>query len=149
FLSNSSFLMHRDIVEDIGLYDPHIISSRLCDWDLWLRIFKRYPIRRAPIHIGMEHGPARKDSLGNTYPLHPECLQESFGRFRNESLRSESFPDFAVWEMPSNSSAAVVAQTITMRRFLKSKRWAADKQVITGDETKALLSGGTKVIGIF
>src|SRR5262249_24719746 len=32
FLSNPSFLVSRKVLQEIGLYDPHIAAARLCDW---------------------------------------------------------------------------------------------------------------------
>ena len=49
FITNGSFLVPRTVLDDVGLYDPHVLATRLCDWDLWRRIHRRYPITLADI----------------------------------------------------------------------------------------------------
>src|SRR5256885_2305075 len=83
----NSILAPRAILEDVGLFDPHVAAARLCDWDLWRRILKKYPIHRTPVFMGIEYGHTRADSLENTYPLFEEALQEYFSVDRNEGLR--------------------------------------------------------------
>lgn len=36
-IPNGSILCTRGFFEKYGLYDPHIVARRVCDWDLWLR----------------------------------------------------------------------------------------------------------------
>ena len=128
FLGNASFLISRAVLEDVGLFDPHIAASRLCDWDLWRRILCKYPIDRAPIFVGSEYGGARPDSLNSTYPLHPECMQEYFGIDRD--LRPAVFANFDVWAMPTNSSALLAKYVLRMRQFFQSKQWAANAALL-------------------
>jgi O-antigen biosynthesis protein len=42
-LANNSVLLPRVFMNHYGLYDCHIGMRRLCDWDLWLRLFKQVP----------------------------------------------------------------------------------------------------------
>ena len=41
--ANNSVLLAREILDRVGLYDPHLAMRRLCDWDLWLRLIKHIP----------------------------------------------------------------------------------------------------------
>lgn len=48
YISNNCVLHDKEIVHVCGLYDPHLILRRSCDYDLWLRISKKFPIVWAP-----------------------------------------------------------------------------------------------------
>jgi glycosyltransferase involved in cell wall biosynthesis len=37
-IANATVLLHKKVTELYGLYNPHVILRRFCDWDLWLRI---------------------------------------------------------------------------------------------------------------
>jgi hypothetical protein len=126
FLANSSFIVPRAILEEVGLYDPHIAATRLNDWDLWRRILFKFPIRQVPILVGRENGVSLGESLGNTYPLYQEVIQEYFNNPRDEKLRASRFVDYDVWDIPPDSSAALTIYILTMRRFFAMHRWARD-----------------------
>jgi GT2 family glycosyltransferase len=145
FLANASFLVPRFILNEVGLFDPHVAATRLCDWDLWLRILQRYPIHRAPVFVGAEYGGKRKDSLGNTYPLLEETLQEYFASDRNQLLRPENFPEFDVWRMPEKASFLLSTQVATARRFFKSHDWTKNLRPV---DTSGQLSD-TLTIGVY
>lgn len=66
-LANSSVIIKRSLFDKIGFYDPHILLTRICDWDLWLRISLHYPIHKINAVIGSEYGNLTKESLGNSY----------------------------------------------------------------------------------
>ena len=70
-IGNGSVVVHRSIIEDVGYYDPHISLTRLCDWDLWIRISRKYQMERIPIIVTSEYGTSLSDSLGNTIKMNP------------------------------------------------------------------------------
>ena len=123
FVGNASFLVHRDVLEDIGLYDPHIALSRICDWDLWRRIHRSYRIWPAPVEMGRENGRSRPDSLGRTYPIQFAVVQEFMAEDRNGLLRPSAFPDRDVWSMPDRASSLLEEGIRKARSFFKSKSW--------------------------
>lgn len=73
FFSNAigegSVVLHRDVFENIGLFDPHISLTRICDWDLWQRLIEKYEFISTGIDFATEYGIALADSLGNTRAL--------------------------------------------------------------------------------
>lgn len=53
-VSPSSVLIHREVFRKVGLFDE---SLPVCeDYDLWLRIFSRYPAALAPEPLVIKHG---------------------------------------------------------------------------------------------
>jgi len=149
FLANAGFLIPRAILQDVGLFDPHIAAARLCDWDLWCRILKKYPIYRAPVFVGIEHGHTRADSLGNTYPLFEESLQDYFGADRDELLKPVNFPEFDVWKMPQTPSVPLTAHILGARQFFGARLWASGLPFAAKLDAEASLTPEVSTIGIF
>jgi glycosyltransferase involved in cell wall biosynthesis len=69
-IPNGTVLCSREFFKRVGLYDPHLLVRRICDWDLWLRAahagihFKQINAR-----LGIERGLRSPVSLGNTVHL--------------------------------------------------------------------------------
>jgi Glycosyl transferase family 2 len=93
-IPNVGVLLRRKVLETIGWYDPHVILKRLCDWDLWQRIAKRYPIEFVDEVLAIENGRRLPDSIGRRFSwdealisryskidrnarLHPDLLTEA------------------------------------------------------------------------
>ncbi len=64
-IGNACVMLKREVVEEIGWYDPHIILKRFCDWDLWLRVFYKFKVGFVDEILATEFGPVLMDSLGN------------------------------------------------------------------------------------
>ena len=101
-IANSTVLLPRKIIEDVGFYDPHIALARVCDWDLWRRVARRYEINHADVAVGFEDGPVNSDSLGNIYQLDSWVASEWMASFRDEYLRPENIGDYDVFSIPSS-----------------------------------------------
>ena len=135
--------MPRAILQDVGLFDPHIAATRMCDWDLWYRVLRKYPIYRAPVFVGIEHGNTRADSLGNTYPLIEETFQEYFAVDRDELLKPENFLQFDVWKMPENCSALLVTHVLGLGSFSVHAFGQASLPFAAGVDAEASLTPGS------
>jgi glycosyltransferase involved in cell wall biosynthesis len=46
YLANCAVLLRRDVIDVIGGYDEHPTLRRICDWDLWKRIGRKYSVKR-------------------------------------------------------------------------------------------------------
>ncbi|OAJ51517.1 hypothetical protein A6V36_15950 [Paraburkholderia ginsengiterrae] len=101
-IPNNAVLMPRTIVEDVGLYDPHIGMARICDWDLWGRIADSYELKFVDVAVGQEGGPMQSDSVGNTYALDSAASDEWMRTYRNERLRPENFGEYDVFSLDAN-----------------------------------------------
>lgn len=123
FIPNGAVFVSRNVIDAVGFYDPHIVMSRLCDWDLWLRIQKSFSFDSVPILVGREHGASRSDSLGNTYPLQFELVREFMGEARNSALTSHSFMERDVLAVPSHASYSLKKYTIELYDFFASRSW--------------------------
>jgi glycosyltransferase involved in cell wall biosynthesis len=103
-ISNNAVLVPRCILDDIGLYDPHILMTRLCDWDLWRRISRKYIMRYVDVCVGEVGGPATNDSLGKTYALDTWASEEKMRQERDFSLRPENFEEYDIFSLPESTA---------------------------------------------
>jgi len=66
-IPNGGVMVRRSFFDRFGLYDPHILMRRICDWDLWLRALA---LGARFCHIeqigAFEHGLRSATSIGNT-----------------------------------------------------------------------------------
>jgi glycosyltransferase involved in cell wall biosynthesis len=65
FISNNSVIVKREVINLVGGYDERRTIRRLCDWELWLRISRKFAVARIPQLIG-EVYTFYKDSMGET-----------------------------------------------------------------------------------
>lgn len=82
FLCNNAVITKRDVINDVGGYDEDPIMKRLCDWDLWWRIGKKYSVKRITKLIGEVYA-FHKDSIGVTIEMDfpaIKALQTKAGR---------------------------------------------------------------------
>lgn len=94
FLPNAAFLIAREVFESVGHYDPHISLLRLCDWDLWQRILKKYNIHLIDEVVVQET--SLSDSLGNAFTLDYHAAKVQMYRDRTVALSTENFPEYDV-----------------------------------------------------
>ncbi len=95
-IANSAVLAPRAVLDGVGLYDPHISLARLCDYDLWVRARRQFPVHFVDIEVGEEFGPATTDSLGATYPLDLWTADDRMRQDRTAMLRPEEFGEIDV-----------------------------------------------------
>jgi len=140
FIPNNGVLMPRSIIEDVGLYDPHIVIARLCDWDLWCRVAERYELKFVDVSVGLEDGPMTTDSLGNTYVLDSWAVAEWMRMARNEKLRPDNFANYEV--LAADPSHGISTQTVCeslARKHAASRGWAIPLAPTTSDTAGYIL----------
>lgn len=102
-IANSSILLPRYIIDEIGLYDPNVLMARLCDWDLWRRISERYLLQHIDVDVAEVTGPAQDDSLGRTYPLVSGSCEE-WMRAATRDLTPKNYDSIEIFEIPPGMS---------------------------------------------
>jgi glycosyltransferase involved in cell wall biosynthesis len=123
-ISNTSVLMPRHVIEDIGLYDPHVVLSRVCDWDLWRRASEKYLLIYVGVAVGEVTGPATKDSLGKTYALDRWAAEEWMRTSRGNRLRPELFGDCEIFGIDTNHSQHTQTACRDLSQYhLRSRPW--------------------------
>ncbi|WP_431821607.1 glycosyltransferase [Burkholderia sp. F1] len=117
FIPNNGVLLTKEIIEDVGFYDPHVLIARLCDWDLWRRVAERYEVKAVDVSVGIEDGPITNDSLGHTYALDSWAVNEWMHTSRNERLHPSKLDDYDVFEPdPTHGvSTKAVSRTLAVK----------------------------------
>lgn len=141
FIANNSVLVPRFILEDIGLYDPHILMTRVCDWDLWRRVSRKYILRYVDVSVGEVGGPATDDSLGKTYALDSWASEERIKQERNFSLRPENFEEYDIFALPKHTSycTAITAREMAVAHSRTRKRFEVGSSQLNSNDSRKVL----------
>lgn len=85
-IANGAVLIHRDVIETIGFYDPNIVMSHFCDWDLWLRIAKNFRFDMVDFLIGKEKACKSFEPVEDAHGVFYWAVIERMNQPRNNSL---------------------------------------------------------------
>ncbi|MCI8476804.1 MAG: glycosyltransferase [Oscillospiraceae bacterium] len=99
-----SVVLHKEVLETVGLHDPHLSLTRVCDWDLWLRIIEYYEFVATDILFTFEHGTTQPDSLGNMFKLDQWFFREWQQNRKKSNLLPAVYESFDVIECEENNS---------------------------------------------
>lgn len=123
FIANGAVVLHRDVVEDVGLYDPHLALTRLCDWDLWRRISDKYEFLETGIYFTNEDGYLLSDSLGNSYKMDIWAAEERMQYYRDELLRPCQYADVEICDTFGKRSEFFLECLKTYLSQYENKPW--------------------------
>lgn len=84
-------ILHREVLETVGLHDPHLSLTRVCDWDLWLRIIEKFEFVGTEILFTTDYGTALCDSLNNMLKLDHWFFAERQQSRNTESLLPKNY----------------------------------------------------------
>ena len=135
-----SVVLHREVLGTVGLHDPHLSLTRVCDWDLWLRVSEWYDFVATGILFTFKHGTTQPDSLGNVFKLDQWFFRERQQHRDLETLKSKSYGyiDVVAYN-PQNSSHYMRCLREHYGQYAK-KTWFCAKEYaeigsIEGDES--------------
>jgi glycosyltransferase involved in cell wall biosynthesis len=77
FIANLAVIVKREVINIVGGYEENPSFKRLCDWDLWQRIGKRFPVVQIPQLVGEVC--LQPDGIGATVPLDREGMRKIQG----------------------------------------------------------------------
>lgn len=98
FIANGAVVLNRDVIEDVGLYDPHVALMRNCDWDLWRRITQKYTLFESGIYFTNEYGSLLSDSLANSFKMDIWAAEERIQLYRDADLRPDAFENVDIFD---------------------------------------------------
>ena len=98
FILNAAVVLGRDVIESVGLYDPHVSLTRLCDWDLWRRISQKYTFFSSGIFFTSEKGVSLSDSLGNSLKMDWWVSEERMQLYRDDRLLPGVFENIDIFD---------------------------------------------------
>lgn len=162
YLGNSGVVMTRAAIEKIGLYDPHVLVKRTCDWDLWMRLGRaQMPVYYHPEVVAVEKGATQADSLGLSVSRYDELTRKYQQTDRSESLKPETIaqgkarmfePTDWMSEAERNELNVLVFEHLIRTKQLDeavnvSRRWVGNASTPdTADHGQLLLSAFNKYI---
>ena len=103
YIANNSVLNSRSLFDRLGLYDPHIVMRRSCDYDLWVRFCREI----IPIWCQEVVSIVRvydKDSIGSNVDFHRGLAFRYRDYNRTIQLLPKNIGDFDVLSVDFTSS---------------------------------------------
>lgn len=120
FIANNSVLHSRELFEQYGMYDCHLVMRRLCDWDLWLRWAKNAPFvyldKVTSIVVANE-----ESSLARTIHLRFDHARKRIGIPRDHALLPEYFEEYDIEDL-SYISDPIEQETVYRELMLPWKQ---------------------------
>lgn len=101
-IPNTAVMLRKDLIDEIGWYDPNIILKRCCDLDLWIRTAKRHRIDFIDLILAEEDGAKLQDSLGNAYTSFPALIHDYMSMDRNNSLKTQYMATYDCLKIPQH-----------------------------------------------
>lgn len=118
-----SMVLHREVLETVGLHDPHLSLTRVCDWDLWLRVCEQYPFVGTGIPFTEEHGVSQPDSLGNAFKLDQWFFREHQQNRTMKNLIPSDYLNVDVTEYSHENSSYYLQCLHEHLQQYSEKRW--------------------------
>ncbi|WP_017353350.1 glycosyltransferase family 2 protein [Clostridium sp. ZBS14] len=128
-IGNGGVVLHREVFETVGLYDPHLSLTRLCDWDLWQRIYKKYLMFKIDEVVTLEYGVSLPDSLGNTIKMNAWVSYEQIQTDRNEQLLPSNFEDYDIISIQDDSTDLFYEYLNIFYDNYKDKCWYVHEEI--------------------
>lgn len=94
-IANCTVLHPRTLLWECGLYDPHILARRNCDWDLWLRISRQRPFVRCRALVARVRS-LTSGSLGRTVILDLHASVQWYQQDRDALLHPDTFQHYSI-----------------------------------------------------
>ncbi len=123
FIANASVLLHREVIECVGLYDPHVSMVRICDWDLLRRIIKDFHLEALDMFVGYENGYITKDSIGRTMKLDSWVVSERIKLDRKSALKPMNFHEIDVLEIHGTTTQYFKSVVSEISNQYSTKSW--------------------------
>lgn len=126
FLPNCGLLLHRNVLETVGHYDPHVTLIRLCDWDLLRRIHAQGLLDCVDVYAAYEGGGVAEGTLARSFQMDMLAVYAHCGKNRNEALSTDNLPEYDVLARPEGCDREALEVFARMaRRNFQQRFWYA------------------------
>ena len=125
YISTGSVVMHRSLFHDpkIGVYDPHVSLTRLCDWNLWKRLAQYYNFEATGILAGKEKRGTRSESLAKSCKGDNWISGERENNAVKIDLSIENYENLDIAFYDDENSEAYVRKVNELYGSFMSKKW--------------------------
>ena len=147
FIANGAVILNREVIETVGLYDPHLSMARVCDWDLWKRIANVFDFVATDIFVTTEHGPKLKDSLGNSFKLDGWAVSEHSKDYRNKKLLPNNYGEYNIIGINEKNSLFFVNAMKQYVNQYRGKDWIKNNEewVLSNLDEKKISTSHKKI----
>lgn len=130
YIPNGAVIVDNEVFYDphVGLYDPHVAMTRLCDWSLWKRLIRHYEFFETGIYAGTERGVSQKDSLGNTYKMSPWVTAERENEVSFGELTPSNFGEVDINQVSTLSTTLFREATSLFYQDFRNKSWYREEK---------------------
>jgi len=122
-IANGTVVLHRDVLEHIGLFDPHLSMIQNCNWDLWIRIARKYDFVQTNVSFGKTYVPTESPSFDNSGLIDAWFSAEHMAQMRNELLNPANFAEYSIDESFGARSNHYVFCQKNYDQYMSSKEW--------------------------
>ena len=95
YIANNSVIHHRDIIDKYGMYNPHLLLRRVCDWELWIRWGKNVRFYFLNKLVSLVNANV-ENSLGTTSSYMHDFNHSNIGHFQKHIPFPKNHLDFEV-----------------------------------------------------
>lgn len=95
-VANGGVVLSRDVIESVGLYDPHVTMARMCDWSLWKRIARKYEFVATGVLAGVEKEVTQSGSLENSHKMSCWAMVEREAQSNDAMFLPDCFEDIEI-----------------------------------------------------
>lgn len=147
-IGEGSVVLRKNVLEEIGLFDPHISLTRICDWDLWLRLIEKYDFVATGIPFATEYGVTMADSLGNTRKLYRWLMTEyQQGRKNSNFLKPKNYGDTDIVSCPQGYTDYYADKLNASLEYYQDKFWFDKDMYIKSANEKESKKKRVMVVG--
>ena len=148
-LSPAALLLAKSVLDDVGLFDPHVFAADHSAWDLVERILRKYSILRVPVFVGRDYRRSHGSSAGSSAFASRELAREYFKASPDGSLRAGSISEFDVWRVLPGSSPMLTQAVISCRKRFTGAARASEDVGPNAEEIELMLNPQRSTIGLY
>ncbi|WP_242221190.1 glycosyltransferase [Bacillus cereus group sp. BfR-BA-01380] len=115
YIANNSVLHHKVIFESTGMYDPHIVIRRFSDWDLWLRMSKKFPFYWIDKPVTKAFA-GEKHALGTDIGFKLSYIRKYIESFREKALLPKNICQYDVDNLEDHCKCFNALEIDTLNR---------------------------------
>ena len=135
YMANCAVLHPRSVFEQCGLYDPHILLRRSCDYDLWLRMARKIPFLRCDKVVGKVIS-STPFTLGSNVNQDLVVTQRALHLDRDDALTPQNFH---AYQVDSLDFFSLPEEENRIREYYILPYWQQHPAILSESEQKGIL----------
>lgn len=135
YMANCAVLHSKSVFDQCGLYDPHILLRRSCDYDLWLRMARKVPFIRCYKVVGKVIS-STPFTLGSNVNQDLVVTQRLLNLERDETLKPKHFH---AYQVDSLNFIYLPGEEHRVREHYIIPYWQQHPMILSESERKGVL----------